>query len=120
MIETVDRREPMDPPGAAAPVGPPPPPPPGPIAQSVAIGFRTIYIAALLLALLWLTSNVREIASDSQAVVLRFGRIVRSQETGLLLAWPRPIEQVRMLPGPQRQLSQDVAALPLRASDPRP
>src|SRR6185312_14330741 len=58
----------------AAPQGPPPPPPPGPIAQSVAIGFRTVYIAAALLGLLWLTSNVREIASDTQAVVLRFGR----------------------------------------------
>ncbi|MGH8211441.1 MAG: SPFH domain-containing protein, partial [Steroidobacteraceae bacterium] len=62
--------------------------------------------------LLWLTSNVREIASDSQAIVLRFGRIVRSQEAGLLLAWPRPIEQVQLLPGPERQLSQDVATPP--------
>jgi regulator of protease activity HflC (stomatin/prohibitin superfamily) len=96
---------------SAVPVGPPPVPPPGPIAQSVAIGFRTVYIAAALLALLWLTSNVRQIASDSQAVVLRFGRIVRSQEAGLLIAWPRPIEQVRLLPGPERQLSQDVPAL---------
>ena len=96
----------------AAAAGPPPPPPPGPIAQSVAIGFRTVYIAALLLALLWLTSNVREIASDSQAVVLRFGRIVRTQEAGLLLAWPRPIEEVQLLPGPERQLSQDVSTLP--------
>ncbi len=61
--------------------------------------------------LLWLTSNVREIASDSQAVVLRFGRIVRSQEAGLLIAWPRPIEQVRMLPGPERQLTQEIAPL---------
>ncbi len=92
--------------------GPPPPPPPGPIAQSVAIGFRTVYIAALLLTLLWLTSNVREIASDSQAVVLRFGRIVRTQEAGLLLAWPRPIEEVQLLPGPERQLSQEVSTLP--------
>jgi regulator of protease activity HflC (stomatin/prohibitin superfamily) len=99
--------------GAAGAEGPPPPPPPGPIAQSVAIGFRTVYIASLLLTLLWLTSNVREIASDSQAVVLRFGRIVRTQEAGLLLAWPRPIEQVQLLPGPERQLSQDVAALPM-------
>lgn len=98
--------------GAPVPSGPPPPAPPGPIAQSVAIGFRTIYIAALLLMLLWLTSNVREIASDSQAVVLRFGRIVRAQEAGLLLAWPGPIEQIQMLPGPERQLSQDVAVLP--------
>ena len=98
--------------GAPVPSGPPPPAPPGPIAQSVAIGFRTIYVAALLLMLLWLTSNVREIASDSQAVVLRFGRIVRAQQSGLLIAWPRPIEQVQLLPGPERQLSQDVAVLP--------
>ncbi len=94
------------------PEGPPPPPPPGPIAQSVAIGFHVVYIVGLLLLFFWLTSNVREIASDSQAVVLRFGRIVRSQEAGLLLAWPRPIEQVQLLPGPERQLSQPVAPLP--------
>jgi modulator of FtsH protease HflK len=89
-----------------------PPPPPGPIAQSVAIGFRAVYVATLLLAVLWLTTNVREIAPDSQAVVLRFGRIVRSQQAGLLIAWPRPIEAVRLLPGPDRQLSRDVAVLP--------
>ncbi|HEX4024212.1 MAG TPA: SPFH domain-containing protein [Steroidobacteraceae bacterium] len=104
-----------DTPAAAAatplPVGPPPMAPPGPIAQSVAIGFRSVYIATALLLLIWLTSNVREIASDSQAVVRRFGRIVRSQEAGLLIAWPRPIEQVQLLPGPERQLSQDVPAL---------
>jgi len=98
--------------GGASPDGPPPAAPPGPIAQSVAIGFRTVYVGAALLGLLWLTSNVREIAPDSQAVVLRFGRIVRTQEAGLLLAWPKPIEQVQLLPGPERQLSQDVAALP--------
>lgn len=74
----------------AEPPGPAPVPPPGPIAQSVAIGFRAVYIAGALLMILWLTSNVREIASDSQAVVLRFGRIVRSQASGLLVAWPRP------------------------------
>ena len=96
---------------ASVPVGPPPPPP-GPIAQSVAIGFRVVYAAGLLLLAIWLMSNVREIPSDSQAVVLRFGRIVRSQESGLLVAWPRPIEQVEELPGPERQLSQDVAPLP--------
>jgi modulator of FtsH protease HflK len=71
-----------------------------------------VYIAGLLLLVLWLTSNVREIASDSQAVVLRFGRIVRSQESGLLVAWPRPIERIELLPGPDRQLSQEVSALP--------
>ncbi len=99
-------------PTASVPVGPPPPPPPGPIAQSVAIGFRAVYAAGLLLLAIWLTSNIREIASDSQAVVLRFGRIVRVQEAGLLIAWPRPIETIEVLPGPERQLSQDVAPLP--------
>jgi regulator of protease activity HflC (stomatin/prohibitin superfamily) len=94
------------------PAGPPPPPPPGPIAQSVTIGFRTVYVAMLLLAVYWLSSNVREIAPDTQAVVLRFGRVVRAQQAGLLMALPRPIEEVRLLPGPDRQLSQDVAVLP--------
>jgi modulator of FtsH protease HflK len=92
--------------------GPPPAPAPGPISQSVVIGFRAIFIATGLLLLIWLTSNVREIAPDSQAVIMRFGRIVRTQQAGLLVAWPRPIEQVRLLPGPDRQLSQDVGALP--------
>jgi len=96
----------------AEPVGPPPVPPPGPIAQSVAIGFRVVYAVTLLLIVVWLVSNIREIPSDSQAVVTRFGRIVRTQASGLLIAWPRPIEQVQLLPGPQRLLSQDIAALP--------
>ncbi len=100
---------------APVPSGPPPPPPPGPIAQSVAIGFRAIYFAMGLLALLWLVSNFREIAPDSQAVVLRLGRIVRTQQAGLLIAWPRPIEQVRLLPGPDRQLSQQVSTLPVES-----
>jgi len=86
-------------------------PPPGPITQAVTIGFRAIYAATLLLALVWLASNVREIGADSRAVVLHFGRIARTQDSGLLLAWPRPLEQVRLLPGPERQLSQPVAAL---------
>lgn len=109
MSEVLDSPAPS---AAAEPVGPPPPPPPGPIAQSVAIGFRAVYVAGALLLAIWLTSNVREIASDTQAVVLRFGRIVRAQQSGLLLAWPRPIERVELLPGPERQLSQDVSTLP--------
>ena len=92
--------------------GPPPAPAPGPILQSAAIGFRVVYIVTLLLGLLWLGSNFRVISSDSQAVVMQFGRIVRTQHAGLLLAWPRPIEEVRMLPGPDRQLSRAVPALP--------
>src|ERR1700691_5845309 len=92
-------------PVGAQPVGPPPVPPPGPVAQSVAIGFRSIYAAILVLALIWLASNVRQIPPDSQAVVVRFGKIVRTQAAGLLLGWPRPIEQVYLLPGTDRLLS---------------
>lgn len=92
--------------------GPPPPAAPGPILQSAVIGFRVVYIVTLLLALLWLGSNCRIISSDNQAVITQFGRIVRTQKAGLLLAWPRPIEAVRLLPGPDRQLSRAVAALP--------
>jgi modulator of FtsH protease HflK len=91
--------------------GPPPAPPPGPIAQSVVLGFRALYIAMVVLAVFWVISGVHVIASDSQVVVRRFGRIVRAQQTGLLIAWPRPIEQVQILPGPQRQLTQDVSSL---------
>ena len=94
------------------PAGPPPVPPPGPIAQSVAIGFRSIYVATLILGVVWLVSNVRQIPPDSQAVVMRFGKIVRTQSAGLLLGWPRPIEQVYLLPGQDRLLNQAVEALP--------
>lgn len=110
-VATPEVAEPAPPPVPES-VGPPPPPPPGPIAQSVAIGFRAVYAAGVLLLIIWLMSNVREIASDSQAVVLRFGRIVHAQQAGLLLAWPRPIEKVEMLPGPERELSQEVAMQP--------
>jgi membrane protease subunit HflK len=116
MMEAADNR--VD--AAAAPgSGPPPLPPSGPIAQSVAIGFRAVYVAILLIALVWLTTNIREIAPDSQAVVFRFGRIVRAQQAGLLIAWPRPIEEVRLLPGPDRQLSQDVGVLPAESDKAR-
>lgn len=97
--------------GRELPAGPPSSPAPGPIAQSVAIGFRSVHIAAALLVALWLSGNVRQITPDNQAVVRRFGSIVGTQESGLLLAWPRPIEEVQILPGREQQLSQDVSAL---------
>lgn len=90
--------------------GPPPSPPPGAVVQSVAIGFRVIYIVTVLLAMLWLFSNFKIISSSQQAVVLRFGQVVRTQRAGLLPAWPRPIEQVRMLPAGAAVLSRQVAA----------
>jgi regulator of protease activity HflC (stomatin/prohibitin superfamily) len=84
----------------------------GPIVQSAAIGFRVVFLVTMMLGVVWFGSNFRIISSDSQAVVMSFGRIVRTQKAGLLLAWPRPIDEVRLLPGPDRQLSHAVAALP--------
>ena len=68
----------------------------------------------MLLALGWAASNLRQVPPDSQAVVLRFGRIVRLQPAGLVIAWPGPIETVMLLPSPQRQLELrvDAAAAP--------
>jgi modulator of FtsH protease HflK len=83
--------------------------PDGPVVQSLRIGFRTLYLATLLLALGWTASNCRQVPPDSQIVVRRFGQIVRVQPAGLLLAWPRPIEQVDLLPAAARQIELMVA-----------
>jgi len=82
----------------------------GPVAQSLRIGFVVLQVATCLLALAWLVSNIRQVPPDTQAVVLRFGQVVRVQQAGLVLAWPRPIERVDLLPGPQRQLNVSIVA----------
>jgi modulator of FtsH protease HflK len=81
----------------------------GPVIQSLRIGFRALYLATLLLALGWTVSNCRQVPPDSQIVVRRFGQAVRVQPAGLLLAWPRPIEEVALLPAPARQIELKVA-----------
>ena len=87
-----------------------PPQQDGPVAQSIRIGFRVLQLATLLLALGWLGSNLRQVPPDTQAVVLRFGQVVRVRQAGLVLALPRPLEQVVLLPGAQRQLRLTVDA----------
>ncbi len=84
----------------------------GPIVQSVTLGLRALMGVTLLLAALWLGSGIRRVPPDSSAVVFRFGAIDRVQDAGLLLAFPTPFETVSILPGPSRQISQTVAALP--------
>ncbi len=82
----------------------------GPVAQSIRIAFRGLQIAVCLLALGWAASNIRQVPPDNQAVVLRFGKVVRVLQAGLVIAWPRPIEQVVLLPGADRQLSLKIVA----------
>ena len=82
----------------------------GPLAGSVRLGFVMLYAMVLLLGAGWLTTNLRQVPPDSRAVVFRFGRVNRVQEAGLLLAWPTPIEQVRLLPAVDRQIEYKVVA----------
>jgi membrane protease subunit HflK len=82
----------------------------GPVSQSIRIGFRGLQVAIVLLALGWVVSNVRQVPPDTQAVVLRFGRVVRVQQAGLVIALPRPIEQIELLPSGQRQLGLRIVA----------
>jgi regulator of protease activity HflC (stomatin/prohibitin superfamily) len=78
--------------------------PEGVWAQSAKIAFRFLFVAVAVIAAGWAISNVRQVPPDSRAVVLRFGSPVRVQGAGLLIAWPKPIEQVVLLPSADRQI----------------
>ena len=82
----------------------------GPVGQSIRIGFGFFRAATLVLAMFWASGNIHPVPPGSQAVVLRLGRVVRVQQAGLVLAWPRPIEQVITLPSGERQMTQKIAA----------
>lgn len=83
--------------------------PEGAWAQSAKLSFRFLFLVVGALALAWAASNIRRVPADSRAVVLRFGNVVSVQGAGLLLAWPRPIEQVILLPSADRQIEFPVA-----------
>lgn len=75
-----------------------------PWAESAAWAFRFLFFLVGVVAVGWMFSGVHRIAADSQAVVFRFGKLVRTQGPGLLLAWPAPIERVVVLPSSARQI----------------
>lgn len=77
-------------------------------AQIVASSLTVVMIVA---ALGWLTSNVREVPPEKQAVIFRFGAVERVQNAGLLLALPDPLDHVTLLPSPQTVIRRDVEAL---------
>lgn len=83
----------------------------GPWAQSVEITFRFLFLVVCAIAAAWSVSNFRKVPPDSQAIVMRFGSVVRVQGAGLLLAWPQPVEQVVILPSAARQIEFRVRAL---------
>jgi regulator of protease activity HflC (stomatin/prohibitin superfamily) len=73
-------------------------------AQIARITFRFLYAVIGVVAIGWIVSNVRQIPADSRAIVLRFGAIADERGPGLLIAWPRPLEDVVLLPLRDRQM----------------
>jgi regulator of protease activity HflC (stomatin/prohibitin superfamily) len=78
-------------------------------AQSARIAFRFLFIAVAVIAAGWGVSNIRQVPPESRAVVLRFGSVVRQQGAGLLIAWPRPIEEVVTLPSGDQQIEFEIS-----------
>jgi regulator of protease activity HflC (stomatin/prohibitin superfamily) len=76
--------------------------------QAGGLVFLAVYGVALLAAFAWLKSNVREIPPQSRAIVVRFGALHRVQNAGLLLALPRPFEEVILLPSEETIIEQDM------------
>jgi regulator of protease activity HflC (stomatin/prohibitin superfamily) len=84
------------------------PSPAGPWEQAIRLAFGFLFAAIGVLMLAWGVSNMRVVPPDARAAVLRLGVVTRIEGPGLLLAWPQPIEQVVLLPGSDRQISQTV------------
>ncbi|MCK9813119.1 protease modulator HflK [Pseudomonas sp. MAFF 302046] len=79
--------------------------------QAGRLAFIALYGVTVLAALAWVFSNVRQIDPQNRAVVLHFGALDRVQNAGLLLAWPRPFEQVVLLPAADRVIERRVEGL---------
>ncbi|GGU52786.1 hypothetical protein GCM10009504_07150 [Pseudomonas laurentiana] len=79
--------------------------------QASRLAFIALYGITLVAALGWAISNIRQIGPESRAVVLRLGALTRIENAGLLLAWPRPLEQVVLLPSADRIIERRVETL---------
>lgn len=79
--------------------------------QAGQLTFIALYAVTVLVALRWATSNIREVNPANSAVVIRMGMLHRSQQAGLLLAWPQPFEQVVLLPSAETVIEHHVQAL---------
>lgn len=79
--------------------------------QAIPIAMRALSIATAVAGLIWLSSNIRQVAPEDTAVVYRFGAIDRVVNAGLLLALPAPFEEVELLPSPATILDRNVETL---------
>nr|WP_302480871.1 SPFH domain-containing protein [Acetobacter estunensis] len=73
------------------------------------MSFLVLGCVTALLGVVWLTGNVRSVPADSNAIVMRYGRVVSVRHSGLVAALPRPFETVSFLPSSERQISLHVS-----------
>ena len=84
--------------------------------QAGRLAFLALYVATLAMALRWGFSNVRPIAPNHSAVIIRMGVLHRTQQAGLLWAWPKPFEEVVLLPAAETVIEHQVKTL-LRSAE---
>lgn len=86
--------------------------------QAVALSFRFLWFCGVVISLGWLGSNIRQVPADSQAVVVRLGKVARVHGSGLVVALPRPIEEVELIPAAARQMQLGIARYVSGPQDP--
>jgi regulator of protease activity HflC (stomatin/prohibitin superfamily) len=84
--------------------------------QAGRLAFIVAYAIVFIAALRWVSSNTQQVNPSTRAVVLRMGAPHRVRNAGLLLAWPKPFEQVVLVPSAESVLERQVQAL-LRPTD---
>ena len=84
--------------------------------QAGRFAFIVLYGVVIFAALKWAANNVVQVPASQRAVVWRTGAINRVQNAGLLLAWPKPFEQVVMIPSAEAILERKVSLVPGAAS----
>jgi regulator of protease activity HflC (stomatin/prohibitin superfamily) len=82
--------------------------------------FRLLFGLVGLLALAWAVTGISRVAPDNQAVVTRFGQVIRESGPGLLVSWPAPIDHITFLPSPGRQVQFSPETLETGGSLPAP
>ncbi len=81
------------------------------VAQTVAITFRFLILAMVVVVVAWLVSGFREVQPGHRLLVKRFGRIDHVADSGLVVAWP--FDQVIDVPNKQMQLTLRIDRLSL-------
>jgi regulator of protease activity HflC (stomatin/prohibitin superfamily) len=79
--------------------------------QAGRLAFIAAYAILSIAALRWLSSNIQQVNPSNRAIVVRMGALHRVQSAGLLLAWPKPIEHVVLVPAAETILERQVQAL---------